>query len=945
MSELEVEPYYESSIESLDEFNTFSNDDLRGFSKEKRLYDSQVKAIQNALKLLKYYSEETNCSNETIAKEELYKLLYDESDSKIDNHKLRLKQKDLGGQTFRKLEERYPVHERSRYGYDYREIDFKNFANQMGFWMATGSGKTLVLIKLMELTQRLMEMGEIPERELLLLVPSEEIREQFANEIEDYNTSGEYTISVHNAEDVNSSTQSTFKTSLGKTIDLYVKRADLISDETKEKEISFEDIENGGEWYVFLDEAHKGQSDSSKRQAYYSILARNGFLFNASATFTDPSDIATTVFNYNIEKFNADGYGKNIFVADQSLESITDSQFEEETKRKTVLESLIALTAQKKAVNETEYDYHNPLLTAFVNSVNTTDSDLEMFFEVIEEIGKSENEELFEDARKSVSAMIRSSESEFEFGSDEFTWTDVKDITKKDVLKQVYNAESHASLEVKHSPDNKREIGFKLKSASKPFALIRIGDNSDWLSEKLSDKSVEETYDYRSYFDSINDSDSPINLLLGSRTFYEGWDSNRPNVMMFINLGRSDKKKLIMQAIGRGMRIEPESGFRKRAKYANLPIENKTAVSTIESLMVFATSVDNLEDILGSFKWVREQDHYERIENIERNSETVDKNLLTPTYTEGGLPDLEKVSTFEGDRERLQKVWDSLGQEMIMFHTGANNTVYKRMKRFLFREKFHSKFNKPKYEQSPIKRLKRLKSHLSKAKKEQESFDDANIAEGKIIHFKNIEADVDKVSDIAKIEETVREVNVTKSQEEVREYGLNIESIENHFYSPVLYTEYEEDGDAFKNIIDVPSEVEFINKVAEKAETGFFDRADWWHFSALSEHLDDVYIPYADDKKFRPDFIFWVKMDDTYHIIFVDPKSEALPNLKKIEGYTNVFMENGGVKEYSYGGRESDRVKVHLRMFNSEGDMSRIPDEYTQFFTDRLEEIEYQVHK
>jgi len=457
MSELEVEPYYESSIESLDEFNTFSNDDLRGFSKEKRLYDSQVKAIQNALKLLKYYSEETNCSNETIAKEELYKLLYDESDSKIDNHKLRLKQKDLGGQTFRKLEERYPVHERSRYGYDYREIDFKNFANQMGFWMATGSGKTLVLIKLMELTQRLMEMGEIPERELLLLVPSEEIREQFANEIEDYNTSGEYTISVHNAEDVNSSTQSTFKTSLGKTIDLYVKRADLISDETKEKEISFEDIENGGEWYVFLDEAHKGQSDSSKRQAYYSILARNGFLFNASATFTDPSDIATTVFNYNIEKFNADGYGKNIFVADQSLESITDSQFEEETKRKTVLESLIALTAQKKAVNETEYDYHNPLLTAFVNSVNTTDSDLEMFFEVIEEIGKSENEELFEDARKSVSAMIRSSESEFEFGSDEFTWTDVKDITKKDVLKQVYNAESHASLEVKHSPDNKRK--------------------------------------------------------------------------------------------------------------------------------------------------------------------------------------------------------------------------------------------------------------------------------------------------------------------------------------------------------------------------------------------------------------------------------------------------------------------------------------------------------
>ncbi|MFB6182584.1 MAG: hypothetical protein ABEI78_00825, partial [Candidatus Nanohaloarchaea archaeon] len=364
-----------------------------------------------------------------------------------------------------------------------------------------------------------------------------------------------------------------------------------------------------------------------------------------------------------------------------------------------------------------------------------------------------------------------------------------------------------------------------------------------------------------------------------------------------------------------------------------------------ESLMIFATSVDNLEDILSSFKWVREQDHYERIENIERNAKTVDKTLLTPTYTEGGLPELGKVSKFDGKRQRLQKVWDSMGPEMVMFHTGVKSEVYKRMKLFLFRDRYSHKFNKPKYEQPPIKRLKRLASHLSKARKEQDSFDDVNIAEEKIIHFKNIEADVDKVSDISKIEKLVRDVNVTKNQEEVREYGLNIESIENHFYSPVLYTEYEEDGDAFKNIIDVPSEVEFIRKVSEQAQNGLFDEADWWHFSALSEHLDDVYIPYADDKKFRPDFIFWVKKDNVYHIIFVDPKSEAMANLKKIEGYKNVFMEDGNVKEYPYtDGSIADTIKVHLRMFNPRGDMSEIPTEYQKFFTSRMEEIERQIY-
>ena len=35
--------------------------------------------------------------------------------------------------------------------------------------------------------------------------------------------------------------------------------------------------------------------------------------------------------------------------------------------------------------------------------------------------------------------------------------------------------------------------------------------------------------------------DSPFNILFGSRSFYEGWDSNRPNVMNFINIGSEAK--------------------------------------------------------------------------------------------------------------------------------------------------------------------------------------------------------------------------------------------------------------------------------------------------------------------------------------------------------------------------------------------------------------------
>ena len=40
-----------------------------------------------------------------------------------------------------------------------------------------------------------------------------------------------------------------------------------------------------------------------------------------------------------------------------------------------------------------------------------------------------------------------------------------------------------------------------------------------------------------SYFERLNAPDSEVNILMGSRSFYEGWDSNRPNVANFINIG------------------------------------------------------------------------------------------------------------------------------------------------------------------------------------------------------------------------------------------------------------------------------------------------------------------------------------------------------------------------------------------------------------------------
>jgi len=43
-------------------------------------------------------------------------------------------------------------------------------------------------------------------------------------------------------------------------------RSDLFSEEQKKKVIDYKNYENGGNWYVILDEAHKGAKKESKLQ-------------------------------------------------------------------------------------------------------------------------------------------------------------------------------------------------------------------------------------------------------------------------------------------------------------------------------------------------------------------------------------------------------------------------------------------------------------------------------------------------------------------------------------------------------------------------------------------------------------------------------------------------------------------------------------------------------
>ena len=117
--------------------------------------------------------------------------------------------------------------------------------------------------------------------------------------------------------------------------------------------------------------------------------------------------------------------------------------------------------------------------------------------------------------------------------------------------------------------EKNKEIVIKLQTSSKAFALIKIGNADSFQSNLLGPGYLRSMSYYNiNYFQSLNSNDD-INILLGSRSFYEGWDSNRPNVINFINIGGADAQKYVLQSLGRGVRIEPISGYRKRLPLAD----------------------------------------------------------------------------------------------------------------------------------------------------------------------------------------------------------------------------------------------------------------------------------------------------------------------------------------------------------------------------------------
>jgi len=915
---------------------------LARFSENKTLFDYQVKAIENITKVLYlFYSE---CK---VNKDELYRKFkkYGLEDKKFDIEKFETKKKDKINKRFKFFQKYYDI-TNDNVNDDY--ICGSNFINRACFWMATGSGKSLVIIKTIELIDYLQNQGLIPKREIMLLLPREDLIKQFKNEIYEYNRLSSKPITLVSLKDYE---QEKMKYFTPPEIKVFYYRSDLLRNESKENILNYMDYFNNGEWYVFLDEAHRGEKENSLFQDYVSVLTKNGFLFNYSATFVDEIDYVTTCYNFNLEKFIKSGYGKNIYLS-QSYFTLKEDEddFSEIEKQKQVLKSLIVFSLIKKSKRKDTY--HDPLLITLVNSINTDESDLLLFFEKIEEVASGEiDKNLFEEAKEEILKELKSNKS-YVFGKEklEFDNSLLENLSKEELLEYVFNSKNFGKIEILEGEKGK-EIVLKLETSERPFALIRIGDAKKFQKEKLGNNYVYITsYDEKKIFENINEL-KDINLLLGSRSFYEGWDSNRPNVINLINIGMKDAKKFVLQAIGRGIRIEPHRGVRKR-----LPKNHPDKNSLLESLFIFATDKNAVKAIIET---VEEQKSKEEFELSLYENENKPFDLFIPIYKEGKNRRYEigKFSIAQETLNIFKQYIQSYSKSALLLQTNLspddlnfilekiknnelfqinNNKTFNNMNLLL--QKIASYVSVKNRNVAGVKELTDEIVHFKHITVVNMSKEEINALNEKIDKVKNYtemtDEEIDKLFDEGKIsreeyKEMIRKVGENKQEESFKD--IRIKNIAQHYYMPVIYSTNEK-VDYIKHIIKVESEVKFLKNLENFIKNN--EIKNEWMFSKIDESVDKkMGIPYFNYENnsynfFYPDFIFWIKDKNNYKIVFVDPKgTEQTAYEQKVDEFETLFYEDGKPKVFQY---KNFNIIFDLKLVTN--DINSVSDKYKKFW-------------
>lgn len=472
---------------------------------------------------------------------------------------------------------------------------------------------------------------------------------------------------------------------------------------------------------------------------------------------------------------------------------------------------------------------------------------------------------------------------------------------------------------------NTRELAFRIKGAGRYFGLIYASDILKWEDNVLEGYEIFDSVESGLFNEISKKKKEEINILLGSRIFTEGWDSNRPNIINFINIGVDEEaKKFVLQTIGRGLRIEPEKGVRKRFDFIDKSgiseEQTKTIhqnISALESLFVFATNKEVIKNIIEELE--KQSEQWVRIEGVKKNPKINEKEipLYIPEFEEKKVND-EPFKINRNDKNRLDDYINLLDDKLLVLN---DNIKIRTLKKLGDANSFSITGREKNYK--PAFLVKNMNSFWNKLSEQLTGF---KILENEINHYRLIETDL--TDEIEKLENEIKtvlnpvkyteenlkeqlkegKINIDKYTELIKQLSRTVEKsrlddykvFDEHYYIPLLLKDKH-----FKHVVKVISEINFVKELEGyiAGENNKLKQYDWWYFSKIDESVDKINIPYFDTRigeyrNFCPDFIFWLKKDGKYYLKFIDPKGiEHTQNpCDKSRGFEKVKKELAGIE-------------------------------------------------
>lgn len=482
--------------------------------------------------------------------------------------------------------------------------------NKLAYWMATGSGKTLLMhLNILQYIDHIGGWRAFDELQIILTTPGVNLIEQHRREV------------VPLVEKLNQQCAGRIRLTIESTQSLL------------NREKNYFDLPDHKRIFrlVLVDEGHIGLSSSGtelgkfkelrkklagdEENPTHSFMFTNAFLFEYSATYHGIADRHVEeygeqiVYDYNYYRFFKDGYGKDFSVAriaDDAFDAGREcwenftTAFRTLADKLTVYQELrVNLATGAEGLQFTGFFPDKPLLAFMGRTVEDSKDE-----------GKSDE---VSDIRKLLGFLARLTFEE------------------KEQLREVFNGQIAGPLTLTRCPAVTDEILLSWGDGEY-WGIINVGNGDKFFNDSkdhpdlkgadgamLAQLRKSPIIENRFHFSQLDSGASPITVLIGSRKFAEGWNCFRLSVIGLVNLG-STKGNKIIQIFGRGVRLKGLKNDGKRHEAAHnedyealaLPDTPVNRLRRLETLNIFSLKKSYLDTFLKALEddlptWVVER--------------------------------------------------------------------------------------------------------------------------------------------------------------------------------------------------------------------------------------------------------------------------------------------------------------------------------------------------